>query len=186
MRLMVMMVKAWQKPTPTYYSWEQSRPAILNREDLCFSCKVNEKQNLHSIPGGAGEELSCSGGRKKETQVSQPTMKMELTAGKGKGHSEAFYGGVAFGQMREGSDLLSSHVIARSSARGVWELTVAIGAGPPAHLNVSSLTSHDSEQGLFQDQSLGTAWTKGSMASSSGQLAKDIWEDLALLLSHSS
>lgn len=72
------------------------------------------------------------------------------------GHSEAFCGGVAFGQMREGSDLLSSHVIARSSARGVWELTVAIGAGPPAHLNVSSLTSHDAEKGLFQDQSLGT------------------------------
>lgn len=34
--------------------------------------------------------------------------------------------------------------------------------------------------------SVTVAWTKGSMASSSGQLAKDIWEDLALLLSHSS
>lgn len=40
-----------------YFSWEQARPAVLNREDLCFSCMVNEKQNLHGIPGGAGEEL---------------------------------------------------------------------------------------------------------------------------------
>lgn len=33
-------------------------------------------------------------------------------------HSEAFCGGVAFGQMREGSDLLSGHVVARSPAWG--------------------------------------------------------------------
>lgn len=31
-------------------------------------------------------------------------------------HSQAFCGGVAFGQMREGSDLLSGHVVARSEA----------------------------------------------------------------------
>ena len=43
---------------------------------------VDEKQNLHGIPGGLGG--SRSGAQKRETQISPLTLKMELLTGKGK------------------------------------------------------------------------------------------------------